>query len=146
MAGPSIMALGPYVFEAHGFGFTDRRRSQGTRWAEIPVAGGLNPIQWTGGDGAKEDIRGVLFPLHFGGDATLRGLYAAAEAGEVLPLVTMSGERNIHDMWVIEDIADDHSYVDASGRPLRNAYSISLRAYIGQGDAGFRPMSVLTYF
>lgn len=140
------MALGPFIFEAHGFGFTDRRRSQGTRWAEIPVAGGLNPIQWTGGDGAKEEIRGVLFPEHFGGEDNLRGLYEAAKSGEILPLVALSGEQNIFDMWVIEDISDDHSFVDASGRPLRQAYSISLRAYVDQHGQGFDPMSVLTYF
>ncbi len=145
MAGPSIMALGPFVFEAMGFGFDARRRNQGTRWAEIPVAGGLNPIQWTGGDGANMEIRGVIFPLEWGGDETLRGIYKAQEAGQILPLVTMSGTQNIHDMWVIEDIFDDHAYINAGGVAQMQTYGIQLRAYV-QSAGGFSPTSVLTWF
>lgn len=142
MAGPSVMALGPFVFQAHGFSFTDRKRSQKTGWAEIQVAGGMNPHQWTGGQGAGETISGVLFPDEFGGQAALAGLYAASQSGQVLPLVTLGGgSQNIHSMWFIEDISDDHAFVDRFGRPHRNAYSIGLKAYFG---GSFQPVSILS--
>ena len=142
MAGPSIMALGPFVFQAHGFSFTDRARSQKTGWAEIEVAGGFNPHQWTGGNGASETIKGVLFPAEFGGQATLAGVYAAARSGQVLPLVTLGGGApNINSMWFIEDVSEDHGFIDRRGQPHRDAYSIQLKAYVG---GAFNPVSVLT--
>lgn len=147
MAGPVVLALGPFAFESHGFGFTDRRRSTGTRWAEIPVAGGLNPSQWTGGDGQIETIRGVVFPHEFGGLASLAGITQAAIDGRVLPLVSLSGDAsNIFDMWFIEVIDEDHAFVDRYGRPMRDAYSIGLKAYQGGRGVGFDPLSVLTFF
>ncbi len=145
MAGPVTLALGPFVFESHGFGFTDLRRRTSTRWAEMQVAGGLNPSQWTGGDGQVETIRGVLFPHEFGGTATLEGLTQASIAGQVLPLVSLGGDvRNIFDMWFIEGIDDDHDFVDAFGRPMREAYRIDIKAYQG-GGIGFSPLSILSF-
>lgn len=146
MAGPSVMALGPFIFEAHGFGFSDRRHAQGTRWAEVQVAGSLNAIQWTGGDGITEEIRGVLFPAEFGGRANLDGIYAAAQSGQMLPLVSIGGVGNIFGMWVVEDIGDDHAFIDRNGIPLKNAYQISLRSYQSQGGLGLNLASVLTFF
>ncbi|SMC43287.1 hypothetical protein SAMN06297251_102152 [Fulvimarina manganoxydans] len=147
MAGPVIMALGPFAFEAHGFGFDKRRRSQGTRWAEVQVAGGMNPSQWTGGDGYIEQISGVLFPVEFGGERNLFGLYEAAKGGQILPLVALNGTtQNIFDMFVIEAINDDPEFVDEFGRPRKNAYAIDLKAYQGSGSIAFNPASVLSYF
>lgn len=141
------MALGPFAFESHGFGFTDRRRSTGTRWAEIPVAGGLNPSQWTGGDGQIESIRGVLFPHEFGGLASLNGITQAAIDGKILPWVSLAGgTANIFDMWIIEEVDEDHGFVDRYGRPMRDAYTINLKAYQGGRGVGFEPLSVLTFF
>ena len=60
MAGLSLMALGPFQFEAHGFGFQQRQKEQSTRWASVPVAGGMDVTQWTGGEGATQTIRGAV--------------------------------------------------------------------------------------
>ncbi len=151
MAGPVILSLGPFAFEAHGFGFAQRTRSTGTKWAEIPVAGGLNPSQWTGGDGQVETIKGVLFPEEFGGDSSLAGLTEAAINGQVLPLVSLSGinsgaGRNIFDLWFIEGVDEDHDFIDAYGRPRKNGYQISIKAYQGGQGLAFNPLSVLSFF
>lgn len=147
MAGPVIMALGPFAFEAHGFGFTDLRRRTDTRWAEIPVAGSLNPSQWTGGEGQSQTIRGVLFPQEFGGDDTLEGLIQASIDGRVLPLVALSGTpRNIFDLWIIEGVDDDRGFIDRFGQPLRESYSLKIKAYQDDGAGAFDPLSILTFF
>lgn len=147
MAGPVILSLGPFAFESHGFGFATRSRSTGTRWAEIPVAGGLNPSQWTGGDGQTETIKGVLFPEEFGGQGSLNGLTEAAIRGDILPLVSLDGAlRNIFDLWFIEGVDEDHDFIDANGRPLKNAFQISIKAYQGERGRAFSPLSVLTFF
>ena len=134
------MALGPFAFEAHGFSFTDRDRDQKTPWAEMSVAGGMNPHQWTGGNGASEKIKGVLFPAEFGGEATLNGVYSAAKSGQVLPLVSF-GSFNVGGMWFIDSVSEDHGFIDRFGQPHRDAYSINLSLYVG---GSFQPLSVLT--
>lgn len=133
MAGPVVAALGPFAFEAHGFGLTDISRSTDTGWASIQVAGGMNRLQWTGGDSDSLTITGVLFPQAFGGLASLTGLRATAEAGQPLMFVNLAGQ--IFGMYVVENISEERALLDRNGLPLRDAYTIKLKKYIG-GDAG----------
>lgn len=143
MAGPASMALGGFAFESFGFSFTDRGSQLSTNWAEIEVAGGLNPAQWTGGQSDTITIKGVLFPAEFGGLEGLSGLRQAAQNGEILPLVFLDNPaNNIRGMWRIEGLGDDGSFF-WNGSPLRDAYQISLKQYVSDGSGGFRPSSVL---
>ncbi|WP_178352710.1 phage tail protein [Loktanella atrilutea] len=134
------MALGLFQFEALGFGFNDRSKSQKTSWAKIPVAGGMDRMQWTGGDSQTETIGGVVFS-HFGGQLSLEGIKAAAANGLQLPLVDATGNLfNVFGMYVVEDISEQQNVFDGQGAPLRNAYSISLTKYQG----GLSPVSALS--
>lgn len=142
------MTLGPFQFEAHGFGLTGRRRSQKTKWAGISVAGGMDRAQWTGGQERTETITGVLFSA-FGGQNSLDGLKLAARNGVPLPLVDLSGNLdNVFGLHVIEEVGEDHGFIDRNGRPLRNAYTIRLRQYEGgllsQISEGLSIVSLLT--
>ena len=131
MAGPTVLALGPFQFEALGFSYQDRGRAGDTPWAEIDVAGGQNVLQWTGGKGRTETIRGVLFD-EFGGQGALEGLKLAAETGQVLPLVDIGGAPfNVFGMHVVENVKEDLAFVDRNGVPLKNGYQIKIRAYRG---------------
>ncbi len=67
MSGPVTMALGPFMFRSHGFGYTDVSRKLDTTWAEIETAGRLNALQWTGPRSEVVTINGVLFPAEWGG-------------------------------------------------------------------------------
>lgn len=138
MSGPVVAALGAFAFEAHGFGLTDMQRSTKTGWAPIQVAGGMDRLQWTGGNDDSLTIKGVVFPHIFGGLWALSGLRAAAEAGQPLMFVNLAGQ--IFGMHVIESIDEDRSLLDGDGLPMRDAYSLSLKRYPG-GD--FTPQSVL---
>ena len=149
MAGPTVAALGPFQFEAHGFGFSDMARAVQTRWAEVPIAGAFNATQWTGGDGEVKSIRGVLFPERFGGQASLDGIAMAATLGQVLPLVAIGGGglRNIFGLWIVEQVRDKGAYYTADGTPQKLSYDIDLRAYQGGAAFGaFSPISVITLF
>lgn len=148
MAGPSIMALGPFQFEARGFGFTGRRRAQETKWASLSVSGGMDRSQWTGGQSRTERIGGVIFS-EFGGQNSLDGLKLAARNGVPLPLVDLSGNLdNVFGIHVIEGVSEDHGFIDRNGRALRNAYAIRLRQYEGgllsQISEGLSVISLLT--
>ncbi|NLI26440.1 MAG: phage tail protein [Acetobacter sp.] len=127
------MTLGNYVFEVEGFGFSGLERSTETRWAEMNVAGGMNPIQWTGGGGEYVTISGVLFPKAFGGMTTLESIRTAARAGTIMTLIALSGE--VFGQFVVEGVDDSRDYIAADGSPRRTGYSLRLRRYFASGIA-----------
>ena len=136
MAGPTPMLLGPFAFEALGFGFENINRDLDTKWAEVPVAFSLDQLQWTGPKSDKVEIRGVLFPESHGGQSQLNGIASAAQAGQVLPLISGNAAGgDIHGSFVVEAIGEDRGYIDASGQPRRNAYVITIKRKSG-GDGG----------
>ena len=132
------MCLGPFMFHSLEFGYTGIRRDLSTKWAEVQVAGGLNRLQWTGGDSDTTTIEGVLFPHEFGGLTTLEALRQAAVSGTVLPLITLGG--NVYGMHVVEGVSEDQSYHDASGQPRKNIFRIQLKRYPG---GSFSPVSII---
>lgn len=125
------MSLGFYQFEALGFSFTGRSRELDTSWVSVPVAGGFDRMQWTGGTGKTETIDGVIFD-EFGGQQSLEGIKQAATDGTPMPLVSLGGApNNIFGMWIVERVSESHEFVTRDGKPLKNAYSISLKGYEG---------------
>ncbi len=132
------MCLGPFMFHSLRFGYRGLKRDLSTRWADINTVGGLNRLQWTGGDDDRTTIEGVLFPHEFGGLAVLEGLRGAATAGTVLPLITLAG--NVYGMHVIESISEDQSYHTALGQPRMDVFRIQLKRYSG---GSFSPISVI---
>lgn len=137
MTNPVPMALGPFGFEAIGFHFDGISRSLDTSWAEIEVAQRLNPAHWTGPKSDEITIKGVLFPAEYGGQASLDGIIAAAEAGE--PQMFVSGdaaEGRIHGYHRIEGIEEDRGFIDRSGQARRNAYQIKMKRHDGAVEPG----------
>ena len=125
MPGPVSMALGPFLFRAHGFGYTKLERKLDTSWAEIETVGRMNALQWTGPRQDVVSINGVLFPQEFGGTASLEGLRLAAQSGIPLMLVSLGGK--IFGSHAIQKIEEDRAFHDRFGTPGRNAYSIEVR-------------------
>lgn len=130
MSGPVTMALGPFMFRSHGFGYTDVSRKLDTTWAEIETAGRLNALQWTGPRSEVVTINGVLFPAEWGGTGTLEGVRLAAKNGIPLMLVSLGGK--VFGSHAIQKIDEDRAFHDRTGAPGRNAYSIEVRR-IGSG-------------
>ena len=142
MAGPVIATLGPFSFEAHGFGLTGVDRSLKTGWAAVKVAGGMDKLQWLGGDNETVNIPGVLFPMEFGGEQSLAGIRQAAIAGQPLPFVQLAGGMNglVHGMFAIEGVDDKQTFIAPNGVPMKNTYTISMKRFEG---SQFSFMSVL---
>lgn len=140
MAGPVTMALGPFMFRAHGFGYNGLGRKLDTTWAEIETAGRLNALQWTGPRSEAVTINGVLFPQEFGGIGTLEGARLAAKSGLPLMLVSLGGK--VFGSHAIQKIDEDRGFHDRYGTPGRNAYTIEVKR-IG---AGFSLLSLLGAF
>lgn len=137
MAGPVVMALGPFLFQAHGFGYTDLSRTLDTTWAEIQTTGRLNALQWTGPTSETITIKGVLFPHEFGGHVTLEGLKVAASSGIPLQMVSLGGK--VFGSHAIQKISEDTSFVDRFGTPRKNAYSIEVK----RKGSGFSLLSLI---
>ena len=132
------MALGPYMFHSLRFGYNGIRRDLSTRWADIATVGGLNRLQWTGGDDDTVDIEGVIFPHEFGGLSSLEGVRGAATSGAVLPLITLAG--NVYGLHVVEGVSEDQSFHDRLGRPRMDVFRLRLKRYTG---GGFSPVSIV---
>jgi phage protein U len=131
------MALGPFAFRAHGFGYTGLGRKLDTTWAEIETVGRLNDLQWTGPRSEVVTINGVLFPQEFGGATTLEGVRLAAKSGIPLMLVSLGGK--IFGTHAIQKIDEDRTYHDRYGTPGRNAFTIEVKRL----GAGFSLLSLL---
>lgn len=131
MSGPVSLALGPFAFEAMGFGYTDTQHRLETPWAALDVVGRLNALQWTGPRGDTITLRGVLFPEAFGGLSTLAGLREAALAGSSQILVSIGGL--IHGRFVIEGVGEERGFIDRTGQPRRDAFTIDLRRHADSG-------------
>jgi phage protein U len=132
------MALGPFMFHSLAFGFNGLRRDLSTRWADVATVGGLNRLQWTGGDSDQVNIEGVLFPEEFGGLTTLEGVRSAAAEGAVLPLITLAG--NVYGLHVIETVSEDQSFHDRLGMPRKDLFRLGLKRYSG---TAFSPISIV---
>lgn len=123
--GPTPVALGPYQFQALGFQFTDLSRDLQAPWSEIEVAMRFDALHWTGPKSDSVTIKGVLFPRELGGLGSLNGIAAAARSGQTLMLVTGAGD--VGGRFAVVAVTEDWSFIDARGRPHRDAYQITLR-------------------
>ncbi len=125
MSGPVTMALGPFLFHAHGFGYTEFARKLDTSWADIQTAGRMNALQWTGPRSEVVTINGVMFPREFGGLGTLEGVRLAAKSGIPLMLVSLGGK--VFGSHAIQKVDEDRGFHDRFGTPGRLAYSIEVK-------------------
>lgn len=125
MSGPVTMALGPFMFRAHGFGYNGLGRKLDTTWAEIETAGRFNALQWTGPRSEEISIKGVLFPQEFGGTVTLEAIKLAAKNGLPLMLVSLGGK--IFGRHAIQMIEEDQAYHNRFGLPGQTSYTITVK-------------------
>ena len=135
---PTPMALGPFGFESLKFGYDGVSRDLSTQWADVQTVGGLNRLQWLGGESDQVRIEGAVFPEEFGGLDSLEGVRSAARNGSVLPLVTLGG--NVYGMYVIEAVTETQKFHDATGRPRKDVFEIRLKRYVGNN---FSPISII---
>lgn len=131
--GPTPMALGPFAFRALGFSFTGQGRDLATPWAEIEVCYRLDALQWTGPKSDSFTIKGCLFDMEFGGQASLDGVRAAALAGRPLMLVTFAGD--VHGLHAILGVKEERDAINAIGQARKNSYAIELKR-IGSSGGG----------
>jgi phage protein U len=130
--GPTPLMLGAHMFRSTGFSFTGLQRETHTEWSSIDVTGREQALHWTGPKGQDMTIKGALFPVEFGGLATLDRLRADQAAGRVMPLVTGSG--HVLGLYVVESVSEDMSHHTGDGSPRKVDYTIKLKRATGGGS------------
>ncbi len=146
MSGPVAMALGPFTFEAIGFGYGDVGRRVQTPWTEVKVAQSLDRQQWLGPTSEEVTIRGVLFPAQYGGQESLDGIISSAMSGTPLMLVSgTDGAGVIHGLFSVQSVDEDRSFHDAAGTPRKNSYTITLKR-MSDASIGGAVASVISLF
>lgn len=144
MTSKVAMMLGPFAFEALGFGYQDIQRVTNTKWVDVPVAQTLNKQQWTGPTSEDVTIKGVIFPLEFGGQSQLDGIISAANSGQAM--IFVSGDVNegrIHGTFTVQSVNEDRSYHDASGDARKNSYNIKLKRYGSGAEVAGNPITTI---
>lgn len=146
MSGPVAMALGPFAFEAIGFGYDGVGRRVQTPWAEVKVAQSLDRLQWLGPTSEEVTIKGVLFPESHGGQGSLDGIVSASMSGTPLMLVSGSeAEGLIHGQFAVQSIDEDRSLHNHLGTPRKNAYTITLKR-VSDASIGGAVASIISLF
>lgn len=128
------MALGGFAFRGLGFSFEGQSIDAETPWAELEVVARPDALQWTGPKSKSFAIRGAIFEESFGGQSSLDGIQAAAEAG--VPLMLVTGAGRVHGLHVVFSVHQDRDHIRADGMARMNSYEISLRRYTPGGIVG----------
>jgi phage protein U len=123
--GPVPLMLGPHLFRGLAPGFTGLQRETHTEWSAIEVTGREQALHWTGPKGQDLTIKGVVFPVAYGGLAVLDRMRADSTSGRAMPLVTGAG--HVLGIYVIESISEDMSTHTADGSPRKVDYTIKLK-------------------
>jgi len=123
-----LAAWGPFVFDAPAPSFDKLVRETSARWKEHEIIGRRPAAQYLGPGRKSVVLSGVVFPLDdAGASATVTGMEAACEAGDVNDLVTGSG--SVAGPFRLEKVRVDETYHDENGGPRRVGYELIFAAH-----------------
>ena len=108
-----LMALGPVTFEIAPFNPQKTDRTTSASWAEKSVIGRRPPLEFTGDGPETIKIAAKLFPEKFGGLSSLATLDTMRASG--VPHFLMRGDGTPLGWFVVEQVAEKSSYLDAHG-------------------------------
>jgi uncharacterized protein len=132
--GGTPLMLGGHAFRVTGFGYTGMDRKTNNPDANLEIVGIPDVGHWTGPKGQEITIKGVLFPLEFGGFDTLDALRADSTAGRVMTLITGGGD--ILGRYRCDSIDEQMDSANALGTPRKVSYTLHLKRRGGAGLGG----------
>jgi len=108
-----LMALGPITFEIAPLNPQSTDRTTQASWVEKSVVGRRPPLEFTGDGPETIRIDAKLFPEKFGGLSSLATLDTMRASG--VPHVLMRGDGVPRGWFVVEQVAEKSTYLDAHG-------------------------------
>lgn len=138
----ALLQLGSFTFQMRTLAPHSVTRSDQWRWEETPRLSGEAALQYLGRGTGEVTLEATLYPGRLRGhdEATVDRMRAIADAGKPLPLI--GGGLRMLGWFVIVSVEEDHTYLDARGRPGRDGVVISLLRYGSDGPG----TGVLGYF
>lgn len=130
-----LMVLGALAFEVWPFNPTGTGSESGGEYVEKPVMGRRPPLEFVGEATENFTISAKLFPAKLGGLGSLDQLHAIRKSG--IPQYLMRGDGVPLGWYVVSNIGEQSSYLDAKGVGQQIEVEISLRRADAPQDADF---------
>lgn len=124
---PVLMVLGDFQFSLNTLVFQEWQRKTGWKWPGQERFGQLDALQFTGLGEDTLQLPGVLYPNWRGDIANIDDLRAMGDEGQPFMLVDSMG--NVLGRWVIESFEEKQSLHDATGKPRKVDFVLSLKKY-----------------
>jgi len=109
----TLMTLGPVTFEVYPFNATGYTHSHASDFANKPIIGAREALEWVGEGAETWTIKAKIFPFKFGGMGDLEKLRQARQSGQ--PQYMMRGDGSLMGWVVIESVTETSSYLSAVG-------------------------------
>ncbi len=123
----TMMALGPFKFGIDTAAYQELSRTTEFKWAEQPVFGELDNLQYLGPGADVITLNGVIFPEFKGGFEQLDGLRALGGVGQ--PHMLVSGTGKVMGQWVINSVEEGQGVFAAMGVPRRQEFTLSIKKF-----------------
>lgn len=130
-----LFTLGSVEFEVAPVNPTDTSFESGGTFVEKPVMGRRPPLEFVGPSGETFKISVKLFPDKLGGMSSLDMLKTIRLSG--VPQFLQRGDGTPLGWMVLEQISENHSYLNARGVGQVIDVSISLRRADAPADTDF---------
>ena len=128
-----MMQLGDFQFGVATARYQEVRRQTRFMWAKQDRVGAAPNYQATGLDEDKLTLSGVVYPDYKGDLFAVKKIRELGAAQEPQSLVDMYGY--VHGRWVVADIEEGHTDLDAEGIPRKVDFRLSLLAYPDDASA-----------
>lgn len=131
--GAVLMAWGPFLFEVGRAAYEKIERDVKPRWKDHEIIGRRVAGQFVGPGKLSVVIAGTIYPDVTGASsvATVRGIEAAADAGEVYELVSMDGTIfGPHRLVKGKSVGE---YIGPDGAPQKLSYTLTFELHSDDG-------------
>ncbi len=108
-----LMMVGPVIMQVAPFNMTEYTHTHGGAFAEKPVMGGRQPLEWMGQATESWNLSAKLFPARFGGSSSLAILAAVRASG--LPQLMLRGDGSLMGWVVVEQVTEKFTLLDSNG-------------------------------
>ena len=131
--GAVLMAWGPFLFEVGRAAYESIERDVKPRWEEHKIIGRRVAGQFVGPGKSSVVLKGTIYPDVTGASslATVRGIEAAADLGEVHELVSMDGA--IFGPHRLDKGKSVGSYIAPDGSPQKLDYTFHFELHSDDG-------------
>jgi phage protein U len=122
-----MLALGEFRFSMDTAAYKSLSRERNYDWGSQSRIGRRPALQFMGVGSETITLSGIVYPHFRGGLGQVDAM--AAEAGKGGPLQLVDGNGKFLGVFVITKVKEGQSFIDGSGTPYKQTFSLDLKAY-----------------